>query len=188
MQGEQLPAGDFSLTPEKREKWSSLIHPHLAKGELPHSCLDKLIGRLSFSHTEIFGKFARTQLRPLYTKLYRRVYNSRLPKLERDTLRRWKEVIAEFTPRLAIPRPARADWLIYTDASTDPPEICALIFNGKSEAVERETCYAQGLSVVWSYLFRHTALIYGLELLALVTFSKLTPPSSGQLLLGIPGQ
>ena len=103
---------------------------------------------------------------------------------------RWRnEAISEFTPLLAPPRPARADWLIYTDAATDPPEISALIFNGKSAAAELDTCYDQGLSVVWNYLFRHTALIYGLELLALVAFFEThVPPSSGKLLLGLPGQ
>ena len=106
--------------------------PYLEEGGLSHSCLDKLIGRLSFSQTAIFGKFDRTQLRPLYTKMYRRVYNVRLSKLERATLRWRREVIAEFPPRLAVHRPARADWRIYTDASSEPPTICALIFRGNS--------------------------------------------------------
>ena len=110
----------ISLTPEKREKWPILIRSYLKLGGSPIGFLGRLIGRLSFSKTEIFGKFPRAQQRPLYTKLYRRVYNSRLPKLERDTLRWWGDVIAEFDPRLSAPRPARADWLIYTDAATDP--------------------------------------------------------------------
>ena len=119
-----MPGGNFqlaiSLTPEKRGKWPRLLRAYLTSGEFPRGCLGKLIGRLSFSQTAIFGKFFRAPLRPLYNKLYRRACNSLLPKLARDTLRWWGEVIAEFTPRLATPRPARADWLIYTDSATDP--------------------------------------------------------------------
>ena len=111
----------ISLTPEKREKWPGLIRTYLDRGELPHRCLDKMVGRLSFSQTALFGKFARTQLRPLCSKLQRRVYNDRLSALERDTLLWLHGVIAEFTPRLAIPLPSRADWLIYTDAASGPP-------------------------------------------------------------------
>ena len=166
----------ISLTPEKRERWHSLIRPYLAKGDLSHSCTGKLIGRLSFSQTAIFGKFDRAQLRPLYTKLYRRVYNSRLPQLERDSLRWWDEVASEFAPRLAIPRSARADWLIYTDAATEPTTICALIPHGNSSSPQLDTCYDQRLSAARGYLFRHTALIYGMELLSLVAFFETHSP------------
>ena len=128
------------------------------------------MGRLSFSQTAIFGKFARTQLRPLYAKLHRRVYNAGLSAIERDALRWWQSVIAEFTPRLAIPRPARADWLIYTDAATHPPTLCALLFKGSSFSPVLDLCASQRTAVTWDYLFRNTALIYGLEMLALVSF------------------
>ena len=41
---------------------------------------------------------------------------------------RWRRgVIAEFAPRLDVPRPARADWMTYTGTASEPPTICALI-------------------------------------------------------------
>ena len=123
----------ISLTPEKRDKWTSLITSYMKGGQMPHRCLDKIIGGLSFSQTSLFGEFARTQLRPLYAALYRRVYHARLPILERNSLSWRIRAIPEFTPRQAIPRPCRADWLMYTDASTDP-------------STRRAPCFAETLT------------------------------------------
>ena len=74
----------ISLTPGKRKRWPGLITGYLNDGRVAHSFLEKLIGKLLFSQVAVFGKFARTQLRPLYTKLHRRVYNARLSAYERS--------------------------------------------------------------------------------------------------------
>ena len=74
----------ISLTPEKCKRWPNLITGYLQEGRISHSFLEKLIGKLLFSQTAVFGKFARTQLRPLYVKLNRRVYNARLSAYERS--------------------------------------------------------------------------------------------------------
>ena len=89
----------ISLPDEKRVSWSGAIKSFLAAGAISHSCLEKLIGRLSFSQTSLFGKFARTQLRPLYQKFHRRWYNAQLSTLERRTFEWWHQIIADFTPR-----------------------------------------------------------------------------------------
>ena len=160
----------ISLTMEKRAKWACLIASYLKRGQLSHRCRDKLIGRLLFSQTSLFGEFARTQLRPLYTKLHRRVYNAQLSSLERSN-HTWRlHIIAEFTPRIAVPRPRRADWLIYTDAATEPATLCGLLFRGDSTTPSLGACCSQRTAVTWEYMFRYTALIYGIELLALVAF------------------
>ena len=67
-------------------------------GKISHSCLGKLIGRLSSSQTCIFGKFARTRLRPTYREFYRRVYNAQMSVRERGTPEWRRHVIGEFTP------------------------------------------------------------------------------------------
>ena len=85
------------LPAEKKKAWSALILSYLSQGRISYQELEKLIGRLSFSQTLLFGKFARTQLRPLYQKLYRRVYNATLSAEERDVFSRWYETIIAFS-------------------------------------------------------------------------------------------
>ena len=166
----QLP---ISLTDEKRSKWSSLLAAYLKAGSVSHRCLEKHLG---FPRTSVFGEFARAQMRPLYQKFYRRIYNARLSQLERGNLSWRFAVIADFTPRLARVRPTRADWLIYTDAATDPPRLCALLFRGDCSFPLLDTLASASVDLPWLYLFRHTALIFGLELLALVAFFELKSP------------
>ena len=158
----------ISLTDEKRTKWSQLIDSNLQTGRISHSCLEKLIGRLSFSLTSIFGKFARTQLRPPYQKFRRRVFNAQLSRHDRCTMEWWRHIIADFAHRIAAPFSPIADWAIYTDAASEPPAICALLFDGKSTRPRLMKECAANVPVTWPYLFRRTNLIYGLELLALL--------------------
>lgn len=110
--------------------WPILIRSFLDRGELSHRCLDKLVGRLSFHQKALFGNSARNQIRPLYSKMRRRFYNARMSRFERDALLWRNGVIAEFTPRLAVPRPPAADWLVYTDAAAEPPTLRELLFRG----------------------------------------------------------
>ena len=101
----------------------------------------------------ISGKFARAQLRPIRQKPHQRVYNDQLSKHDRRTFERRKAIIADFAHRIAAPLKPVADWVIYTDAATNPPIVCALLFNIKSRTTpllkERTACFP----VTWPYLF-----------------------------------
>ena len=90
--------------------------------------------------------------------------------LIKSVFRLRKDVIAEFTPRIAVPRPRRPHWIVYTDAATNHPMLCALLFQGGRSSPDLQTACAARAPALWSYFFRFTALIYGLELLALVLF------------------
>ena len=79
-----------------------MARPYIKAGHVSRRCLEKLLGRLGSPKTSVFGKFARAQLRPLYQKFYRRVYNARLSQLERGNLSWWLAAIADFAPRLAF--------------------------------------------------------------------------------------
>ena len=160
----------ISLPPEKRKNWPQLLASYLKEGSITHSCLEKLIGRLLFSQTAVFGKFARTQLRPLYLKLHRRVYCAKLSAQEKLLFSWWKQIVEEFRPRIAIPRPIRPHWILYTDAATSTRLLCAVLFHGDSSTPRIKVCCDSAAPIPWVHLFRHTALIYGLELLALVAF------------------
>ena len=54
----------ISLPGGKRKARSTLIRPYFTQNRLSYQELEKLIGRLSFSQTLLFGEFARTQPRP----------------------------------------------------------------------------------------------------------------------------
>ena len=84
----------------------------------------------AFSQTAVFGKFARTQLRPMCRKFNSRFFSATLPPYEKSVFRWRKEVIEERIPRLAAPRPRRPHWISYTDAATNHPMLCALLFHG----------------------------------------------------------
>ena len=124
----------------------------------------------AFSQTAVFGKFARTQLRPMCRKFNSRFFSATLPPYEKSVFRWRKEVIEERIPRLAAPRPRRPHWISYTDAATNHPILCALLFRGGRASPDLYTACAARAPLIWSYFFRFTALIYGLELLALVLF------------------
>ena len=126
----------------------------------------------------MFGKFALAQMRPLCAKLNRLVYNARLPSWGRSVFTWWDRVIADFAPRPAIPRPRRPDWLIYTDDATDPPALRALLFEGRCSSPQLRILRASDRApVTWPQLFRSTALIFGLELSALVLVMEYWAPS-----------
>ena len=93
----------ISLPGEKRASREALLADFIARRSISTHELEKLIGRLSFSQPLLFGKFARTQLRPMYQKLYRRVYNARLTTAELAAVRWWGRVIRPFPPGYAAP-------------------------------------------------------------------------------------
>lgn len=69
------------------------------------------------------------------------------------------------------------DWIVYTDAATGPPSLCALLFDGKAKSSQLRTECSDRAPVTWSYLFRKTALIVGLELIALLAYFEDFAPS-----------
>ena len=85
----------------------------------------------------------------------------------------WRaRAISDFAPRLAIPRPRRPDWLIYTDAETVPPALRALLFEGgRSSHRLRALRSLTAVPVTWPHISRWDSLIFCLELLALVLFT-----------------
>ena len=68
----------ISLDQEKSERWIELISQIIQAESIDHSLLDKLIGKLSFAQTTVFGKFARTLAQPLYDKLHAHPYDESL--------------------------------------------------------------------------------------------------------------
>ena len=71
-----------SLTEEKASRWATEISSLISKKSIPPPELEKLIGKLGFARTNLFGKFARTQLRPLYKNSTRETTSRSFHKLK----------------------------------------------------------------------------------------------------------
>ena len=164
-------------TDAKRAKWSYLSDSYIKEGRIPHIRLGKLIDRMGFPQTRLFGKFARTHLRPLYQIFRRRIYNALMFKHERRKLDWRRAIIADSTPRIDASISPIVDWASYAVAATNPPAICALMFSGKSRTPHLLQECVTHVPATWPYLIRETALIYGLELLALVAFFEDPDPA-----------
>ena len=91
-----------SLPAEKASKWATEILGHIKTGSILSAPLEKLICKLGFSQTNLFGKFAHTKLRPLYQKLYARNFSPKLTQDEIRTFKWWARVLTSLQPR--IPR------------------------------------------------------------------------------------
>ena len=75
----------ISLAKEKRGRWADLLLDCVKGCSITHQETGEMMGRMSFSKTLRLGGFHRAQLRPRYRELYRRVYNTKLPRLYSQT-------------------------------------------------------------------------------------------------------
>ena len=114
-----------------------MIDSYIKMCNIPNIFLGKLVGRLPFSLTSVFGEIPRTPMRPLYQEFRRRAPNAHLPNHERCALEWRSRIGADFTPRIAVDRPPIAGGVIYTDSASDTPAICALLLDGKSRRPQR---------------------------------------------------
>ena len=98
-------------------------------GRICHKGLEKLIGKLSFTHTPVFGRFGRTILNPLRGNLMERPFSEQLSDGERDILMWWAQSIRETVPRIVQIKHDRPEYVIYTDASTSAGVVASLSIN-----------------------------------------------------------
>ena len=109
-------------------------------------------------------------MRPVYQNLHRVVYCASLSSHEKLLLIWRLASSGDFSPRLAVPRPPRPRWILYTDASTNRLKLRALLVHGDKRRPALRTFCADSASAPRSYLFLQAALIFGLELLAIEAF------------------
>ena len=109
------------LPQAKKSAWSALIMSYLTQNKIAFRELEKLIGRMSFSQTMLFGEFARTQLRPLYQKQYRGVHSATLSAEERAVLTWRRDAIISFSPRVCRPLSMKFDGAEVRGPAPPPP-------------------------------------------------------------------
>ena len=113
--------------------------------------------------------------------LYRKVPNAKLAALGDSTLRGRGGAIRPIAPRRVAVRPRISRWVVYTDAATQHPNPCALLFDASSPDFTWAGQWAADASAPWCCLFRRTTLIFGPELLALVAFfGQISPRLEGK--------
>ena len=119
----------------------------------------------------MFGKFARSQMRSIYKKLYRKYYVASLSERE-DSVLKWRLRILRDPNRRITRAIARfPDFAIYSGAATTGNRISPLLFmGGKSGRPFALRAADSAASGNWTDAFHRTILIYGLELLALLAF------------------
>ena len=114
------------MTTEKARRRSSEIYSYVENRTISSQELEKLISNFGFSQTNLFGKYARTQLRPLYRKFCARNFRSKLSNYELHTFSGRSEVLRSLKPRVPRPSNRKPDFIIYTDAALLARKIAAL--------------------------------------------------------------
>ena len=159
------------LTPEKASRRVGAIKLFLPKGRVGRKDLGSLIGKLGFSQTCLFGKFARCQLRALYCKLNRLWYVPTLRSREILIFRRWISVLHTVSPRLVALPDAQAGLIVYTDAATSSQIISAFSFAGGPGGRRRILdAFASKMPILRQQQFRDSNMIFGFEIPTLVAF------------------
>ena len=65
----------ISLTAGKSIKWRDRLRTIVKQKSISRADLESIIGKLGFSQTAVFHRFARTMMNPLYAKLYARPFH-----------------------------------------------------------------------------------------------------------------
>ena len=163
-------ANDFKLSvtldPPKASRWASEINGFIIKRSISSPELEKLIGKLGFSQTNLFGKFARTQLRPLYKKFYCKNFSPKLTGSELQTLHWWAKLLISLHPRVPRPTNRPPDAVIYTDAALLTRRIAALILSPHGNGIKADLLAVSRTPSAWFKLFHRRNPIIGMEMLA----------------------
>ena len=91
-------------------------------------------------------------------------------------LSRWRSLLFTMGARYLTPRTRLSRWVAYTAAAASSSILCALLFDPAANSPTIHTSRISRRPVVWGYLFRLTARIIGLELLAIAAFIEESPP------------
>ena len=159
----------ISIDEDKSIRWIKEISEIISAQSIAHCSLDKLIGKLSFAQTSVFGKFARTLAQPLYDKLHEIPYKAQIDESLITNLLWWKNALKSVHARIVTRRPAYPKFIIYTDASWSEKKgglLAALLFDRNSGTLLEALSSPAPKELI--DLFRSSSIIYGLELFALV--------------------
>ena len=154
----------------KAAKWIKSLEDIIRDRRVDHKDLDRLVGRLSFAQTNVFGKFARPFSQELYDRLHAHPYISSCDDYFLANLNWWLSALKSGISRTVSLMPKYPKYILYTDASWSDKK-----HSGRIAAILIERCSGKVLEVLSSAaplslvnLFKSSLAIYGLELFALV--------------------
>ena len=155
----------IDLTASEKRKWAKRISGFISAGAISHKELEFIAGRLSFSHTAIFGRFGRALMQPLYRKANAAFYQCALSGEGVKALQWWEGMILAAHPRTAQRRRSAPGRIIYTDAAATTFIAASIAISPIecSVAPVLEACRAMTAGQAWADLFIKTNLIYGLR-------------------------
>ena len=112
----------MTLTEAKATKWAEQIKQVLKEGEIKHTEIEGLIGKLSFSQTMMFGGFARSMMKPLYRKLYAHHYSTSLSECDRRVLIWWMTTLRTLDPEIIRDFGSHPDFALFLSAQNPKQE------------------------------------------------------------------
>ena len=153
--------------------WPDFFFPEA--GEINSGGLGKLIGKLGFPQANLFGKFARTQMRPLYRKFYARSYVSSLSSNGRAIFIWWKDLLLSLHPRIPRSSLAKTDFVVYTDAALLSRRIAGLILISTPRGPVVTLLVEAATPHFWLSKFNRKNPIIGLEMIAPIALIHTDP-------------
>ena len=166
---------EVSLPYDKAFRWVDEIRRYLRAGHITAIRLERLIGKLGFSQTNLFGEFARTQLKPLYRKLYAARFIPQLSIIESRILHWWSRILLSLNPRIPRGISRIPDFIIYTGAATLSNKMAALAFSRKGDAPVISQLLVSNVPRFWKNHFHRKNIILGSEMLAPIAFLRSDP-------------
>ena len=158
------------LPDDKILAWSALIDELIAARSTPHKQLAKLVGRVPFTQTSVFGRFGRTLLRPLHMKLRQPPFQEHFSPDELILLAWRAGPIRAARPRVIRLKSIRPEVAVYTDAATSASLIAAVVIDvvnfAKGPAFGAVLIERVDMSLF--DIFAETNLIYDLEMLSVI--------------------
>ena len=155
-----------SFPADKARRWTKEVSSFISAGSITSHELEKLIGKLGFPQTNLFGKFARTQLRPLYRKFYSRSYSPILSSSELRAFRWWAAILSSLHPQIPRPVNRKPDLVIYTDAAFLTRKLAALALSTYEGLTSAPLLAVSSTPTAWLKRFNRKNPIVGMELLA----------------------
>ena len=160
-----------SLEEKKSDAWRSHLTEAIQSKKIERKALDKLVGRLSFAHTNVFGKFDRPISQELYNKLRYHPYSTHCDSHFMSNLNWRHGALSVRIARSVFSRPVHPDYIVYTDASWSDKKgsgrIAAILIDRNPAKMIEVLSPASPLSLV--QLFKSSLAIYGLGLFALAS-------------------
>ena len=160
----------ISLPAAKTRAWIDILERLIALGVPTEQEIQRVVGRLSFAQTCVYGKMGCDIRSPFYEKLKAHTYHPLLAERELNALR-WRALaLGALQPRTVRPYQKYPDLMVYTDAGTPAQIICALVI-GLDQFKSPHTiaeCITMTTGKRWKTILNKTNYIYGLEMLAVL--------------------